>query len=85
LGAYRGDYLPGRIVEVHFTTGEFAQQAQNLPLLILPVVGAAITILVGLISGKGIASNEWHYHSNMQKLYPIAPSLAHCRTSRKPN
>jgi hypothetical protein len=42
------------------------------------VVGAAITVLVGLIGGKGTAPNEWHHDSDMQKPYPIAPSLAHC-------
>jgi hypothetical protein len=38
-----------------------------------------------LISGKGIASNEWHQDSDMPEPYPIGPSLAHCRTSRKPS
>ena len=78
FGAYRGDYLPGRIVEVHFAAGQLAIEAQDLSLLILMVVGAAITVLVGLIGGKGTAPNEWHHDSDMQKPYPIAPSLAHC-------
>jgi hypothetical protein len=38
-----------------------------------------------LISGKGIASNEWHQDSDMPEPYPISPSLAHCRTSGKPS
>ena len=84
FGAYRGDYLPGRIVEVHFTAGQFAIEAQNLSLFILVIIGAAITILVSLVSGKGIAANEWHDNSNMQKPYPIAPSLTHCRANGKP-
>jgi hypothetical protein len=41
------------------------------------VIGAAITILVGLISSGGLANNQWHNKRNMKKPYPIAPSLAH--------
>ena len=84
FGAYRGDYLPRRIVEVHFTAGQLAIEAQNLSLFILVIIGAAITILVGLVRSKGIAANEWHDERNMQKPYPIAPSLAHCRANGKP-
>ena len=84
FGAYRGNYLPGRIVEVHFTAGQLAHQAQHLPLFILNVVGSAITILVGLVCGKGIAANEWHDERDMQKPYPIVSSLAHCRANGKP-
>jgi hypothetical protein len=30
------------------------------------VIGAAITVLVGLVGGKGIAPNEWHDERYMQ-------------------
>ncbi|MDO8352476.1 MAG: hypothetical protein Q7T14_03370 [Aestuariivirga sp.] len=79
FGAYRRDYLPARVVEVHFAAGQLTEQAQHLPLFILNVIGAAVTVLVGLVGGKGIAPNEWHDERDMQKPYPIAPSLAHCR------
>ncbi len=39
---------------------------------------------MGLVSGKGIAPNEWHDERDMQKPYPIAPNLAHCRANGKP-
>lgn len=84
FGAYRGDYLPRRIVEVHLTASQLAHEAQNLPLLILNVVGAAVAVLVGLVSGKSTAPNEWRDECDMQKPYPIAPSLAHCRADGKP-
>jgi hypothetical protein len=84
FGAYRGDNLPARVVEVHLTAGQLAIEAQNLTLLILLVVSAAVAVLVGLIRGKGIAPNEWHHSSDMQKPYPIAPSIARCRANRKP-
>lgn len=58
FGAYRGDYLPARIVEVHFAAGQLAHEAQHLPLFILNVIGAAVAILVGLVSGEGTAPNE---------------------------
>jgi hypothetical protein len=50
----------------------------------LLVIGAAITILVGLVSGKGIAPNEWRHKRDMQNPYPIAPSLAYRRANGKP-
>jgi hypothetical protein len=50
----------------------------------LNVIGAAVAVLVGLVDGKGIAAKEWHDERNMQKPYPIAPSLAHCRVNGKP-
>ena len=84
FGAYRGDYLPARGVEVHFAAGQLPEQAQQLPLFILMVIGAAVAVLVGLVDGKGIAAKEWHDERNMQKPYPIAPSLAHCRVNGKP-
>jgi hypothetical protein len=79
FGAYRGDYLPARVVEVHFAAGQLAEQAQHLPLFILDVIGATVTVLVGLVCGKSIAPNKWHDERDMQKPYPIAPNLAHCR------
>ncbi len=85
FGAYWRDYLPTRVVEVHFAAGQLAEKAKHLSLFILDVVRAAIAILMRLISGKGIASNEWHQDSDMPEPYPIGPSLAHCRTSRKPS
>jgi hypothetical protein len=84
FGAYRGDYLPARIVEVHFAAGQLAMEAQNLSLLIELAIGAAIAVLVGLVSGKGMAANEWHEKRDMQKPYPITPSLPQCRENGKP-
>ena len=85
FGAYRSDYLPARVIEIHLAAGQLAEQAKHLSLFILNVVGAAIAILMRLISGKGIASNEGHQDSDMPEPYPIGPSLAHCRTSGKPS
>ena len=65
FGAYRGDYLPARVVKVHFAAGQLAEKAQQLPLFILNVIGAAIAVLVGLVSGKGAAPNEWRNKRNI--------------------
>jgi hypothetical protein len=41
------------------------------------VIGAAIAILVGLIDSESLTGQQRHDKCNMEKLYPISPSLAH--------
>ena len=51
---------------IHFTARKLAAKTQNLSLFILPVIGTAITVLVGLIGGEGLAHDQWRHKRNMK-------------------
>jgi hypothetical protein len=50
-----------------------------LSLLIPLIIGAAITVLVGLISSESLACEQRHHERQYETNYPIAAILAHIR------